>query len=78
MQVIKGVGGLKHEQWRSFSNEHKQNDTVVNFIDGDLIEAFLDLKRERMEEVPTPPYLSERQSSKSASGKNEILILSLE
>jgi len=50
-KVVKGVGGLKHEQWRSFANEYKQSDQAQNFIDGDLIEAFLDLKRERMEEV---------------------------
>jgi len=53
-KVVKGVGGLSHEQWRSFSNERKTNEAGTgsqNFIDGDLIEAFLDLKRDSMEEV---------------------------
>ena len=27
---------------------------MTNFIDGDLIESFLDLKREKMEEVVAP------------------------
>ncbi|KAL3616849.1 DNA damage-binding protein 1a [Castilleja foliolosa] len=49
-KVIKGVGGLVHEQWRSFYNEKKTVD-AKNFLDGDLIESFLDLKRDRMEEV---------------------------
>ncbi|KAA8519402.1 hypothetical protein F0562_013658 [Nyssa sinensis] len=49
-KVIKGVGGLSHEQWRSFYNEKKTVD-AKNFLDGDLIESFLDLGRSRMEEI---------------------------
>ncbi|KAI7751098.1 LOW QUALITY PROTEIN: hypothetical protein M8C21_020503 [Ambrosia artemisiifolia] len=49
-KVIKGVGGLSHEQWRSFYNEKKTSDSR-NFLDGDLIESFLDLGRSRMEEI---------------------------
>ncbi|KAL5731679.1 DNA damage-binding protein 1a [Ranunculus cassubicifolius] len=50
VKVIKGVGGLSHDQWRSFSNEKKTSD-AKNFLDGDLIESFLDLSRNRMEEI---------------------------
>ncbi|CAH9076420.1 unnamed protein product [Cuscuta epithymum] len=49
-KVIKGVGGLSHEQWRSFYTEKKTTDSK-NFLDGDLIESFLDLSRVRMEEI---------------------------
>ncbi|KAL8139852.1 hypothetical protein V2J09_005873 [Rumex salicifolius] len=49
-KVIKGVGGLSHEHWRSFYNEKKTVD-AKNFLDGDLIESFLDLNRARMEEI---------------------------
>ncbi|KAM5587538.1 hypothetical protein ABKV19_006127 [Rosa sericea] len=49
-KVIKGVGGLSHEQWRSFCNEKKTSDTK-NFLDGDLIESFLDLSRGKMDEI---------------------------
>jgi len=49
-KVIKGIGGFSHSNWRSFSNERKQ-DEAKNFIDGDLVESFLDLSREKMEEV---------------------------
>ncbi|EDO27988.1 predicted protein, partial [Nematostella vectensis] len=38
--------------WRSFSNERKM-EPAHGFIDGDLIESFLDLPRARMEEVVT-------------------------
>lgn len=36
--------------WRSFSNERKVLESR-NFIDGDLVESFLDLPREKMQEV---------------------------
>ncbi|KAK0578137.1 hypothetical protein LWI29_005699 [Acer saccharum] len=49
-KVIKGVGGLNHEQWRSFNNEKKTVD-AKNFLDGDLIESFLDLNQIRMDEI---------------------------
>eukprot|EP00899_Mesostigma_viride_P024186 jgi/Mesvir1/4952/Mv04573-RA.2 len=43
---LKGVGGLSHAEWRSFHNDRKTTD-AHNFLDGDLIESFLDLKREQ-------------------------------
>jgi len=49
-KVVKGVGGFHHDQWRSFFNERKTSD-ARNFLDGDLIETFLDLKRSKMEEI---------------------------
>lgn len=49
-KVIKGVGGLNHEQWRSFNNEKKTVE-ARNFLDGDLIESFLDLNRSKMDEI---------------------------
>ncbi|CAA7046991.1 unnamed protein product [Microthlaspi erraticum] len=49
-KVIKGVGGLSHEQWRSFNNE-KRTAEARNFLDGDLIESFLDLSRNKMEDI---------------------------
>ncbi|ESQ55276.1 hypothetical protein EUTSA_v10024273mg [Eutrema salsugineum] len=49
-KVIKGVGGLNHEQWRSFSNE-KRTAEAKGFLDGDLIESFLDLSRSKMDEI---------------------------
>lgn len=50
VKVIKGVGGLSHEQWRSFNNEKKTVD-ARNILDGDLVESFLDLSRSRMDEI---------------------------
>jgi len=49
-KAIKSVGKIDHAQWRSFYNERKQ-DPFDGFIDGDLIESFLDLSRDDMREV---------------------------
>lgn len=49
-QVIQGVGGLSHQKWRSFYNERKTEE-ASGFIDGDLIESFLDLKEEKRDQV---------------------------
>ncbi|XP_072033765.1 DNA damage-binding protein 1-like [Amphiura filiformis] len=49
-RVIKSVGKIEHSFWRSFYTERK-TESAENFIDGDLIESFLDLNRDKMEEV---------------------------
>ncbi|CAM9839481.1 unnamed protein product, partial [Heterosigma akashiwo] len=36
-KVIKGVGGFKHEEYRSFYNS-RVNSESKGFVDGDLIE----------------------------------------
>mmetsp|Transcript_12957 Transcript_12957/g.36428 ORF Transcript_12957/g.36428 Transcript_12957/m.36428 type:complete len:1117 (+) Transcript_12957:258-3608(+) len=54
-KVIKGVGGLSHAEWRSFDSERRlgtgRPEQQRCFVDGDLIEQFLDLRREKMVEV---------------------------
>ena len=49
-KVIKGVGGLSHEEWRSFFNYKKTLD-ARNILDGDLIEQFLDLNHSEMDDI---------------------------
>ena len=46
-KIVKPVGKIEHEFWRSFSTERK-TELASGFIDGDLIESFLDLKRDSM------------------------------
>lgn len=46
-KIVKPVGKIEHEFWRSFSTERK-TEPASGFIDGDLIESFLDLKRDSM------------------------------
>lgn len=62
-KVVKGIGGFKHEAWRSFSNERKTLE-CRNFLDGDLIETFLELKPEDMKEVVKGLNISVEELSK--------------
>ena len=66
-EVIHGVGGLTHAEWRSYLNDRKpKQDPAFGFIDGDLIEAFLDLKRQDMERVLS---IYNRQASEQDTAK---------
>lgn len=49
-RVIKGLGGFKFSDWRAFTTERKTENSS-NFIDGDLVEQFLDLPPDKMKEV---------------------------
>ncbi|KAI5634730.1 CPSF A subunit region domain-containing protein [Phthorimaea operculella] len=44
-RVIKSVGRVAHGVWRSFNTDIK-TEPAEGFVDGDLVEAFLDLDRE--------------------------------
>ncbi|XP_001655231.2 DNA damage-binding protein 1 [Aedes aegypti] len=48
--TIKSVGKIDHAYWRSFHTEMK-TERCEGFIDGDLVESFLDLSREKMHEA---------------------------
>lgn len=48
--TIKSVGKIEHSFWRSYHSGQK-TEPCEGFIDGDLIECFLDLSREKMRET---------------------------
>ncbi|GLV40180.1 piccolo [Carabus blaptoides fortunei] len=48
--TIKSVGKIEHSYWRSFNTDIK-TEPSEGFIDGDLIESFLDLNTDKMKEV---------------------------
>jgi len=49
-KIVKSVGQIDHSEWRSFQS-NKSTQRSVGFIDGDLIETFLDLSKPKMELV---------------------------
>lgn len=49
-RIVKSIGDLSHIDWRSVTIMDRK-DEAVNFIDGDLIESFLDLTPQQMQEV---------------------------
>jgi hypothetical protein len=44
------VGGFDHDAWRCFKDE-RRSEPAANFIDGDLVEQFLDLHPDKAAEV---------------------------
>ncbi|XP_060805090.1 DNA damage-binding protein 1 [Amyelois transitella] len=48
--TIKSVGKISHSFWRSFNTDIK-TEPAEGFIDGDLIESFLDLNRDMQQET---------------------------
>ena len=49
-KVVDGVGGLEHRKWRRFHNERRTGG-MEGFVDGDLIELFLELSNEQQRDV---------------------------
>lgn len=54
--VIKSVGKIEHSYWRSFHTDIK-TEPCEGFIDGDLIESFLDLSADKMKEAAEGLYV---------------------
>uniref|UniRef100_A0A7S0WJG8 DNA damage-binding protein 1 n=1 Tax=Chlamydomonas leiostraca TaxID=1034604 RepID=A0A7S0WJG8_9CHLO len=50
-KVVRGVGGLDHAEWRAFANERRSGGEARAFVDGDLVEAFLELGQEEAAKV---------------------------
>jgi len=69
-EVINGVGGFSHSQWRAFCNERNIPDKTSaskNFIDGDLIERFLDLGKDEMSKI-VETMIANRDVGKNSEG----------
>lgn len=50
-KVVKGVGGLSHSDWRAFRDQRVHGRPCSNFIDGDLVEQYLDLRQDQMQTI---------------------------
>merc|ERR1719510_2329935 len=71
-QVIRSVGKIEHNQWRSFTNERK-TELMEGFVDGDLIETFLDLSREKMTEVAETMMISDGSGMKQKATVDDLV-----
>lgn len=63
-KVVKGIGGFSHDEWRSFTNGRRSS-PASNFIDGDLVESYLDMGREQQEETLRHMTVDPRDGNKS-------------
>lgn len=50
-QYIETVAGLDFEHWRSFCNHQREDDAPFRFLDGEMLERFLDLSGGTQEDV---------------------------
>ncbi|CAH3044667.1 unnamed protein product [Porites lobata] len=71
-KVIKSVGKIDHSFWRAFSNERK-TEPSVGFVDGDLIESFLDLPRSKMEEVASGLQIDDGSGMKKECSVEDLV-----
>ncbi|XP_063400808.1 DNA damage-binding protein 1-like [Mytilus trossulus] len=71
-KVIKSVGKIDHSFWRSFHTERK-TEPSTGFIDGDLIESFLDLNRDKMQEVVQALQMDDGSGMKRESTVDDIV-----
>lgn len=70
---IRSVGKIGHSFWRSFYNERK-SEAMEGFVDGDLIETFLDLNRETMEAIVAGMHIQADGSGMKTEAKVEDII----
>ncbi|KAK1784941.1 hypothetical protein P4O66_018374 [Electrophorus voltai] len=78
-KVIKSVGKIEHSlyppsqiTWRSFNTERK-TEQATGFIDGDLIESFLDLGRAKMQEVVSTLQIDDGSGMKREATVDEVI-----
>jgi len=70
--VIQGVGGFAHDQWRYFSNERKSVPSR-GFIDGELVERYLDLKPAQQAQVGKELSLSPEEIARRVESISQAL-----
>lgn len=73
-RVIKPVGKIEHSFWRSFATERKV-EPCEGFIDGDLIESFLDLSCDKMKEVANGLQIDDGSGMKREATVEDIIKL---
>lgn len=56
--VVKSIGGFQHSMYRNFKND-RQTKESQGFIDGDLVEQFLELSPQKMDMVVNGTGLSQ-------------------
>ncbi|KAJ8344225.1 hypothetical protein SKAU_G00315540 [Synaphobranchus kaupii] len=73
-KVIKSVGKIEHSLYpsQSFHTEHK-TEQATGFIDGDLIESFLDLGRAKMQEVVSSLQIDDGSGMKREATVDEVI-----
>lgn len=69
--IIKSIGKIEHSYWRAFHTDMKIEPSE-GFIDGDLIESFLDLSQEKMKEVADGLQITGEGGMKQGIGRAHV------
>ncbi|KAK0140071.1 DNA damage-binding protein 1 [Merluccius polli] len=79
-KVIKSVGKIEHSLYPSHTHTHKisfhterKTEQATGFIDGDLIESFLDLGRAKMQEVVNTLQIDDGSGMKREATVDEVI-----
>lgn len=73
-KIIKSVGKIEHNFWRSFSNDRK-TEPYQGFVDGDLIESFLDLPAAQMQEVASNLQIEDEGMKREATVEDLVKLV---
>jgi DNA damage-binding protein 1 len=49
--IVETTGTIEFKQYRSFRNEERESDGPFRFVDGELLERFLDLEEDQQEKI---------------------------
>uniref|UniRef100_A0A8C2WAQ8 Damage-specific DNA binding protein 1 n=1 Tax=Cyclopterus lumpus TaxID=8103 RepID=A0A8C2WAQ8_CYCLU len=73
-KVIKSVGKIEHSLYPSWSfHTERKTEQATGFIDGDLIESFLDLGRAKMQEVVSTLQIDDGSGMKREATVDEVI-----
>lgn len=50
-EYVHALGGIEFNHWRAFRNETREGESPYRFIDGEMVERFLDLDEGKQELV---------------------------
>nr|CAB3236585.1 DNA damage-binding protein 1 [Phallusia mammillata] len=73
-KVIRSVGNIEHASWRAFSTNHETKPDK-GFVDGDLVELFLDLPRDKMIETAKGVVIKQDSTKRDATEEDLIKII---
>ncbi|KAK2722376.1 DNA damage-binding protein 1-like [Artemia franciscana] len=74
VKTVKPLGKIDHGSWRNFYTE-RRTEPAEGFIDGDLIEQFLDLPKSKIIELTKELFIDEGQGRKRSLSTEDVIKL---
>jgi DNA damage-binding protein 1 len=74
VKVVRSLGNIDHSFWRAFTNETSTYPSQ-GFVDGDLIEMFLELPRSTMQQVISGLQIEDGGMKRDASVEDIVKVV---